>query len=71
MSKFTNSGQLVATAMYKGNAILTYTRESTSIKDQKLYRAEVVTSTNRIEGDWTANPKEAEFAAEELINSWN
>ena len=69
MSKFKDPGLLIATVIYKGNAILTYTKES--IRDETLYRAEVITLTNRIEGEWTANPKEAEFAAEELINSWN
>ncbi len=69
MSQFTEPGVLVATVCYEGNAILTYTKNS--IRDETLYRAEVITSTNRIEGDWTANPEEATFAAEELINSWN
>ena len=69
MSKFKDPGLLIATVIYKGNAILTYTKNS--IRDETLYRTEVVAPSNRIEGDWTANPKEAEFAAEELINSWN
>ena len=69
MSKFKDPGLLIATVIYRGNAILTYTKKSSF--DETLYRAEVVAPSNRIEGDWTANPKAAEFAAEELINSWN